>query len=173
MLQHVSFSPNLYTTAWKFYQFYVMISVTFGWMRYKLAFPPAGWRNWGWVYKKKLSKWIPNGYENFPFLPNLYTTTLTVLRNDLRDLRKWVKDMQTGLFLLQADVAGDGSTTNNIKLIPNGFGLKLTLSKLTFNLFDLYLRWMNKSSISNREVVNSCTLNNTTKQLEHHLADIA
>jgi hypothetical protein len=32
--------------------------------------------------------------------------------------------MQTGLFLLQVSFAGGGSTTNNIKLIPNGYGLK-------------------------------------------------
>jgi hypothetical protein len=49
--------------------------------------------------------------------------------------------MQTGLFLLQVDVAGDGSTTNNIKLIPNGFGLKLTFQTAFFEdiLLQTYL----------------------------------
>jgi hypothetical protein len=50
--------------------------------------------------------------KHVPFSPNLYTTW-HVLLNDLRDLRKWRKCKS---FLLQVDVAGDGSTKTNIKM---------------------------------------------------------
>jgi hypothetical protein len=50
--------------------------------------------------------------KHVQFSPNLYTTW-HVLLNDLRDLRKWRKCKS---FLLQVDVAGDGSTKTNIKM---------------------------------------------------------
>jgi hypothetical protein len=52
--------------------------------------------------------------KHFPFSPNLYTTALTVLR-----VMIYVTFESEGHanwpFLLQVDVAGDGSTKNNIK----------------------------------------------------------
>jgi hypothetical protein len=45
-----------------------------------------------------------------PSSPNLYTTAWHVLRKDLRDLRVTV------LSFCRSDVAGDGSTTTNIKM---------------------------------------------------------
>ncbi len=42
--------------------FYVNLRDLRKWRTRKLAFPSAGWRCWGWVYKKPISKWIPNGY---------------------------------------------------------------------------------------------------------------
>ncbi len=59
MMQHVPFSPNLYTIA-----SHVLrndLRDLRAWRTCKLFFPSACWRCRGWVYKP-ISKWIPNGY---------------------------------------------------------------------------------------------------------------
>ena len=49
--------------------------------------------------------------KHVPFSPNLSAVAWYVLRNDLRDLRS-----SNWPFLLQFEVAGDGSTKTNIKI---------------------------------------------------------
>ena len=104
MMQNVPFSPNLHDLR----------------LKWKLAFLSAGWRCWGWVYKNQIEYQMANpcGYctclimmKHVSFSPSLYTTAWHILRNDLHDLRLTCKP-----FLLQLDVAGDGSTKTNIKM---------------------------------------------------------
>jgi hypothetical protein len=57
MMQKVPFSPNLYTTAWNV----LRNDLHDLRLKCKLAFPSAGWRCWGWVYKNQYHpKWKPN-----------------------------------------------------------------------------------------------------------------
>jgi hypothetical protein len=84
----VPFSPNLYTTAW-----HVLrndLRDLRKWRTCKLAFPPLGWRCWGWVYNNQYQNEYqmaePYGYctclimmQHVSFSPNFYTTALTVL----------------------------------------------------------------------------------------------
>ncbi len=77
MMKNFQFSPNLYTTARHVFRDLRK------WRKCKLAFSSLGWRCWGWVYKKPISKWIPNGFaaivpamimmKHVSFSPNLYT----------------------------------------------------------------------------------------------------
>jgi hypothetical protein len=82
MMKHVSFSPNLYTTAWH------VLGNDLRDLRArrtgKLAFPSLGWRCWGWVYNNQYQNDFQTaeacGYctclimlQHVPFSPNLYS----------------------------------------------------------------------------------------------------
>jgi hypothetical protein len=69
--------------------------------------------------------------QKVPFSPNLYTTVWEVFRNDLRDLLEWNANWP---FLLQDDVAGDGSTKTNIKM-------KTKYKRLWLQLYSLNTNW--------------------------------
>ena len=75
-------------------------SFTFFLSFYTIFFIPSPLKPWGYCICLIMMRHVP-------FSPNLYTTW-HILRNDLRDLRKWRK-----MFFPSA---GDGSTTTNIKM---------------------------------------------------------
>jgi hypothetical protein len=84
--------------------------------------------------QQPISKWIPNG-----------CVTRVVLTQPLHN-KFYIP------FLLKVVVARVGSTTTIIKMNTkwNGYRFKLTLYQLTFESFDSFLRWTDKSSISIR-----------------------